>query len=137
MKVTFSSSGIFSARARPEGSRIRNLGSADHDDPLLHCHHGMGPLLPLHGNMLAKICELQSKRIVPCFMEIPVKGFRSTLPWQSCNSAVLADYSTANCFTKYDNDFCNQVGSMFLCAHIFISFNSSDTFICKLTCFAL
>jgi len=39
---------------------------------------------------------------------MPNQGFRSTLPWQSCISPVLGEYSTANCFTKYDNDFCNQ-----------------------------
>ena len=48
--------------------------------------------------------------------KISDQGFRSTLPWQSCNSAVLGEYSTANCFTKYDNDFCNQVRSMFMCS---------------------
>ena len=33
-------------------------------------------------------------------------GFRSELPWQSCNSEELANVSTMFCYSKYDNDWC-------------------------------
>jgi len=33
-------------------------------------------------------------------------GFRSELPWKSCNSPEMADYSTDFCYSKYDNDLC-------------------------------
>ena len=33
-------------------------------------------------------------------------GFRSTLPWESCLTPVLEDYSTELCYSKTDNDNC-------------------------------
>ena len=39
-------------------------------------------------------------------------GFRSDLPWQSCNSNVMKDYSTQFCFSKYDNDICLENSAM-------------------------
>ena len=33
-------------------------------------------------------------------------GFRSTLPWQSCLTGVLIDYTTELCYSKTDNDNC-------------------------------
>ena len=35
-------------------------------------------------------------------------GFRSELPWQSCNTTVLMKVSTESCYSKYDNDFCGE-----------------------------
>ena len=31
---------------------------------------------------------------------------RSVLPWRSCVSSVLADYTTQFCYSKWDNDQC-------------------------------
>ena len=33
-------------------------------------------------------------------------GFRSDLPWQSCVSPVLSNYTTEYCYSKFDNDIC-------------------------------
>ena len=33
-------------------------------------------------------------------------GFRSTLPWSSCLTKVLEDFSTEKCYSKADNDGC-------------------------------
>ena len=33
-------------------------------------------------------------------------GFRSELPWTSCNTGVMEEYSTSYCYSKYDNDIC-------------------------------
>lgn len=38
-------------------------------------------------------------------------GFRSTLPWASCLSKVMLDYSTANCYSKTDNDNCLEINA--------------------------
>ena len=35
-------------------------------------------------------------------------GFRTELPWKSCNSNVLIDVASENCYSKYDNDFCAE-----------------------------
>ena len=35
-------------------------------------------------------------------------GFRSDLPWQSCISSTMMNYSTAFCYSKFDNDNCAQ-----------------------------
>ena len=35
-------------------------------------------------------------------------GFRSQLPWQSCNTPVMSNYSTDFCYSKYDNDLCGS-----------------------------
>ena len=33
-------------------------------------------------------------------------GFRSDLPWQSCVSSTMMNFSTTFCYSKYDNDRC-------------------------------
>ena len=35
-------------------------------------------------------------------------GFRAELPWKSCNSSVLLNIASENCYSKYDNDFCAE-----------------------------
>ena len=40
-------------------------------------------------------------------------GFRSELPWVSCNSPVMADFSTSLCFSKYDDDLCSSNSTFF------------------------
>ena len=35
-------------------------------------------------------------------------GFRATLPWKSCISSSLVDVATENCYSKFDNDLCNE-----------------------------
>ena len=46
--------GVSSSYPWSEGSWLWNAGSADHDDLLLHGHHGLGPLLSLPGNVPSK-----------------------------------------------------------------------------------
>ena len=96
--------GVSSTCPWPEGSWLWDHSCAHHDDLLLHSHHGLGTLLPLHG-------KTNTKESYLILHKNSNKGFRSTLPWQSCQSSVLADYATSNCFTKFDNDLCSEVGS--------------------------
>lgn len=32
---------------------------------------------------------------------------RTTLPWVSCETDSLIEFTTEQCYTKYDNDLCN------------------------------
>ena len=45
-------------------------------------------------------CTLQVSTVALCAVS------RSVLPWRSCVSSVLADYTTQFCYSKWDNDQC-------------------------------
>ena len=67
-----------------------------HDRLLLHRHHGLGILLHVSG----------FKFVFTVFVIIDIQGMRETLPWTSCVTEQLNEFSTNHCFTKKDNDNC-------------------------------